>query len=393
MNTLFSDPEIKQLINNAKIVSIISVVCWLLWLLAPSLTPFACAIFLAWLGNPLAKQLQRFGRSRNTSVCMVFVMVTLLLILALIILVPLIENQVLLFINVLPQGRDWLMGTAIPWFEKHTGLEVALWLDPERLIAWGRLHWQQAGGIAKTLLNTVSRSGFAMINWGINIALLPVLTFYFMRDWDKLIEGAAALIPRAQVTIVTQLATRANDALGALIRGQFFVMLSLGCVYSIGLTLAGLNLGLLIGIISGLISFIPYLGSTTGVLLGLAAAIMQAKGINVQLLTLVGIVFAIGQLLESYVLTPRIVGDRIGLHPVTVILAVMAGEQLFGFLGMLLALPVSAVGNVVLRYAHTRYQNSDLYQHIQSAIQQERQSQRTHLGDAGDRNENKPLKM
>ena len=211
-----------------------------------------------------------------------------------------------------------------------------------------------------------------MITWGIDLALLPVLTFYFMRDWDKLVESVAALIPRGHLTLVTQLATQANDALGALIRGQFFVMLALGGIYALGLTVVGLKLGILIGVIAGFISFIPYLGATTGVVLALIAALLQARGIDLRLLSLVSVVFVIGQLLESYVLTPRIVGDKIGLHPVTVIFAVMAGEELFGIFGMLLALPVSAVANVLLRYVHKTYRRSDLYRHIQSTIERQR---------------------
>ncbi|TQC57295.1 AI-2E family transporter, partial [Pantoea dispersa] len=128
-----------------------------------------------------------------------------------------------------------------------------------------------------------------------------------------------------------------------------------GVIYAGGLTLVGLKLGLLIGIVAGLISFIPYLGATTGILLAVLAALVQAKGFDLQLLILVGVVFTVGQLLESYVLTPRIVGDKIGLHPVAVIFAVMAGGQLFGFLGMLLALPVAAVANVLLHYLHEQY--------------------------------------
>ncbi len=149
--------------------------------------------------------------------------------------------------------------------------------------------------------------------------------------------------------------------LGAFIRGQFLVMIALGVIYAGGLTLVGLKLGLLIGLIAGLISFIPYLGATTGIVLAVIAALVQAQGFDFKLLISLGVVFTVGQLMESYVLTPRIVGDKIGLHPVAVIFAVMAGGQLFGFLGMLLALPVAAVANVLLRYAHARYTESELY--------------------------------
>lgn len=183
----------------------------------------------------------------------------------------------------------------------------------------------------------------------------------FLRDWDKWVERVAAAIPRAYIGTVSRLATEANEVLGAFIRGQFLVMLALGAIYAVGLSLVGLRLGLLIGLIAGLISFIPYLGAITGVVLALIAVIVQVHGLDLQLLVLVGVVFGVGQLLESYVLTPRIVGDKIGLHPVAVIFSVMAGGQLFGFVGMLLALPVAAVVNVLLRYAHERYIESEFY--------------------------------
>jgi len=202
----------------------------------------------------------------------------------------------------------------------------------------------------------------------VNILLLPILAFYFLRDWDKLVERVASVIPRNHIGTITALARESNEVLGAFIRGQFLVMLALGVIYAGGLSLVGLKLGLLIGMIAGLISFIPYLGATTGILMAIIAALVQAQGFDLKLLILVGVVFTVGQLLESYVLTPRIVGDKIGLHPVAVIFAVMAGGQLFGFLGMLLALPVAAVSNVLLRYAHQRYRQSDLYAGEKSAI-------------------------
>jgi predicted PurR-regulated permease PerM len=235
------------------------------------------------------------------------------------------------------------------------------WMDPDRLMEWVRSHWQQAGGVAKQFFGYVQRSGFAMVTWVVNLLLLPILAFYFLRDWDLLVERVRSLIPRNHVATITQLARESNDVLGAFIRGQFLVMIALGVIYAGGMTLVGLNLGLLIGIIAGLISFIPYLGATTGILMAVIAALVQAQGFDLQLLLLIGVVFTVGQLLESYVLTPRIVGDKIGLHPVVVIFAVMAGGQLFGFLGMLLALPVAAVSNVLLRYAHQRYRESELY--------------------------------
>lgn len=355
------EAEIALFLRRLKWVVLTAFGLWVTWLLAPILTPFVVALMLAWLGDPLVDRLEARGRSRNTAVIMVFVLMILLLALALLILVPLIQRQIVTLVAALPQGQEWLLGTAIPWIEHKTGLEVMEWLDPSRLFDWVRSHWQQAGGVASTFFGYLSRSGFAMVAWVVNLALLPILAYYFLRDWDKLVERVASLIPRNHIEIVSRLANESNEVLGAFIRGQIVVMIALGVVYAVGLSVVGLNLGLLIGLIAGLISFIPYLGATTGVVMAVLAALVQSQGFDLQLLVLVGVVFTVGQLLESYVLTPRIVGDKIGLHPVAVIFAVMAGGQLFGFLGMLLALPAAAVINVLLRYAHERYRQSELY--------------------------------
>ena len=334
---------------------------YVVWLLGPILTPFVLALLLGWLGDPLVDRLERRGRSRGMAVTLVFALMTLLLALVLIILVPMIERQIVTLIDSLPQYRDWLMGTALPWIEQRTGYEVMAWLDTERLIELIRGHWQQAGGVAATVLAYASRSGFAILALVINLVLVPILAFYFMRDWDLLVERVASLIPRDHIDTASRLARETSESLGGFLRGQFLVMIGQGAIYAIGMSLVGLRLGLLIGMVAGLISFIPYLGATIGIALALIAAIVQVQGFDWQLLILIGVVFTIGQLIESYVLTPRLVGDRIGLHPVAVIFAVLAGGQLFGFLGMLLALPMAAVINVLLRFAHERYTHSRLY--------------------------------
>lgn len=336
-------------------------VLWVVWLLGPILTPFVLAALLGWLGDPWVDRLEQRGRSRPVAVTLVFLLMTLLLALVLLILVPMIERQVVTLIDALPGYRDWFLGTALPWVEQRTGFRIATWLDPQRLIELVREHWQQAGGVAAAFFGYLSRSGFALIAWAVNIVLVPILTFYFLRDWDLLVDRVAALIPRDHIDTVTRLARESSESLGGFLRGQILVMLAQGAIYAVGMSLVGLRLGLLIGIIAGLISFVPYLGATIGIVLALVAAVVQEGGFNWTLLALVSAVFAIGQLAESYVLTPRLVGDKIGLHPVAVIFAVMAGGQLFGFLGMLLALPVAAIANVLLRYAHERYTASRLY--------------------------------
>ncbi|MGJ4730976.1 AI-2E family transporter [Luteimonas sp. SDU101] len=336
-------------------------VLWLIALLGPILTPFVLAALLGWLGDPLVDRLERAGRSRPVAVTLVFVLMLMLLVLVVLILVPMVERQVVTLIEALPQYRDWFMETALPWVEARTGIEITSWLDPQRLFELVRSHWAQAGGVAATVFGYISTSGFAFLAWIANIVLLPILTFYFLRDWDLLVERVAAMIPRDHIGTVSRLARESDEVLGAFLRGQFIVMIALGAIYATGLSLIGLNLGLLIGIVAGLISFVPYLGAATGIVLAILAALVQSQGFDLQLLVLVGVVFTVGQLIESYILTPRIVGDRIGLHPVAVIFAVMAGGQLFGFVGMLIALPVAAIGNVLLRFAHERYTQSRLY--------------------------------
>lgn len=361
MNQLAPLDEIARFLRHIKYAAVALALIWVIWLLAPILTPFVAAIMLAWLGDPLVDRLEASGRSRNTSVVLVFVLMIMLIALALLILVPMLQAQVSTLIAALPGMQTWLLDKALPALETRFGFTAAEWMDPQRLIDWARSHWQAAGGAAATVFGYLGRSGFALVTLVVNLFLTPIVAYYFLRDFDRMVERVAALIPRDHIGTVSKLASESNEVLGAFVRGQFVVMLALGAIYASGLALIGLNLGLLIGIVAGLISFIPYLGATTGIVLAVLAALVQAQGVDVKLLVGVAVVFTAGQLLESYVLTPRIVGDKIGLHPVAVIFAVMAGGQLFGFLGMLLALPVAAVANVLLRYAQERYRNSELY--------------------------------
>ncbi|QSX75054.1 AI-2E family transporter [Lysobacter arenosi] len=333
--------------------------CWLVWLLAPILSPFAFALILAWLGDPLVDRIERSGRSRNTAVALVFTMMALLVLAGLLILVPLLERQITTLVASLPKYRDWLMVTALPWVERRTGFEITDSLDFTHFAQLVRENWDQAGGVATTMLGYLSRSGSAVLAMVANIALLPVIAFFFLRDWDLLVDRVASLVPRNHLPTVARLARESSDVLGAFLRGQFLVMLVLGVMYGLGLWAVGLDLGILIGLIAGLLTFVPYLGPASGIILGVIAALVQYG--DWQHVAGVLAVFGVGQVIESYVLTPKLVGDRIGLHPVAVIFAVLAGGQLFGFLGMLLALPVAAVVNVLLRYAQERYRHSKLY--------------------------------
>ena len=239
-------------------------------------------------------------------------------------------------------------------------MDVMTWLDPDYMLDMLKRNWKGASGIATQVLGLVTQSGFTVLGWVANLVLIPFLTFFFLRDWDLLVQRAAALVPRDRVEMVAILAKESDAVLGSFLRGQFMVMLAMGVFYALGLWLVGLGSGRPDRRRSrGLLTFIPYIGPTTVLVGGVIAALVQFG--DWQHIVGVLAVWGIGQLLESYVLTPKLVGDRVGLSPVTVVFAVMAGGTLFGFLGMLLALPVAAVANVVIRHAHERYTASRFY--------------------------------
>lgn len=331
----------------------------LIWLLSPILTPFVLSALLAWLGNPLVIRLEKSGRSRNTAVIIVFVLMSLILTLTLILLIPLLEDQIRELILWLPRLAEWTTVTVIPWLETKFGISLQQYFDPMSVVTLIKSHWQQAGGVAATVLGGISKSGLAILGWIATISLIPVVTYYFLRDWQSMLERLQSLIPRPVEPTFMKLARESDAVLGSFMRGQISVMLVLGGIYALGLWLVGVEFGFLIGFIAGLVSFVPYLGAFVGISAALIAALVQ--GMDPMHLGLVVAVFMVGQTLESFFLTPWLVGDSIGLHPVAVIFSIMAGGQLFGFLGVLLALPVTAVLLVLLRYAHAQYTESNLY--------------------------------
>ena len=339
------------------ILALVSGTGFLLYLLAPVLTPFLLAALLAYIGDPLVDRLEAKKLSRTLAVSVVFFSLSLLALVLLFILVPLVEKQISIFISRIPTYIDWLQTTAMPWMQARFGIEQVP--DVDELKQALQAHWQQAGGLAVNVLASISSSGVALLALLANIVLVPLVTFYMLRDWDVMVARIHELLPRSIEPLVAKLATESDNVLGAFMRGQLLVMLSLSVIYSVGLLLMGLDYALLIGLIAGLLSFVPYLGMIIGVLLAVAAGLFQFQDI-VALWPLL-VVFSVGQLLESFVLTPMLVGDKIGLHPVAVIFAIAAFGQLFGFFGILLALPVAAVIVVIIRHAHDSYRNSDLY--------------------------------
>lgn len=336
----------------------------LLYLLAPVLTPFLVAAVLAYIGDPLVDWLEARRFSRTLAVTTVFLVLSLVALTLLLILVPMLERQVALLVSKLPQYLDWLQNKGLPAISAVIGID-ATGFDLAELKQMVREQWLQSGGAVKGILGVISHSGMTLLAWLANLVLIPVVTFYMLRDWDILVERVHELIPRRAEETVVRLARASDEVLGAFLRGQLTVMLALGTIYTLGLWLVGLELALLIGMLAGLVSFVPYLGFIVGILTAGIAAVMQFQ----ELLPLIYVVavFLVGQSIEGMLLTPLLVGEKIGLHPVAVIFAVLAGGQLFGFVGVLLALPVAAVVMVLLRYTHERYVGSRLYAEEQSA--------------------------
>ena len=331
----------------------------LIYFLGPILTPFFAAFILAYLGNPAVDRLQRWKMPRSLAVMAVFLLMLLLLVLILLLVVPMVIREIAALLAQAPQVKTWFDTQAAPWIAAHLHIDLQR-LAPADLAAFVSSNFTSAGKLAGGTLLTLSRSGGMVFAFFLNLVLIPVVTFYLLRDWDRLMARSAALLPRAAAPTVTRLARDCNTVLGAFLRGQLLVMLCLAILYSLGLSVIGLDSAVAIGVIAGLLSFVPYLGIFTGIILALLSAIIQGQGWP--LLVEVLIVFGVGQLLSDFVLTPRLVGERIGLHPLLVIFAILAGGELFGFAGVLLALPVAATGTVLVRYAHERYIKSRLYQ-------------------------------
>ena len=328
----------------------------LLYFLGPVLMPFVVSAGLAYVADPLVDRLQ-LRMSRTLAVTLVFVVLTAVFLPAFVLLLPLLADQVREFISHVPDYLAWIQNTGLPAIGIQLPPEMQLDADNLKRVVSANL--PEAGSLARDLFGTLSRSGGAFLGFVASLLLIPVVTFYLLRDWDHLLAWIDGALPLRYRDTVRGLARESDFVLSGFLRGQLLVMLSLGALYSIGLWLVGVKLALLIGIGAGLVSFVPYLGFIAGLLAASIAVLAQMDGLAPLLAVLV--VFGIGQVIESMLLTPWLVGDRIGLHPVAVIFAVMAGGQLFGFVGVLLALPVTAVLAVLLRHAMARWRECDLY--------------------------------
>jgi predicted PurR-regulated permease PerM len=329
----------------------------LCYVLAPILMPFLVASLLAYLGNPLIDFLSRYGMQRSLTVIIVFVFIFAVLILVPVLMLPLVEHQFAVLAQRWPEYVDWLQQNALPRLQALLGNQVSF--DISVLKQAFAEHWRLLGGGIAQIFGSVSRSSLMLLSWLANLVVIPVVTFYLLRDWQNLLLGVQRLLPRAWLPVVTQLARDCDEVLAIFLRGQLLVMLCLALVYSVGLWLAGIEFSLLIGLLAGLVSFVPYLGMIIG--MGVAGIASYVQFHDLTHLLPVLAVFGVGQLLEGFVLTPWLVGERIGLHPVAVMFAVMAGAQLFGLFGVLLALPIAAVLVVILRYIRQQYLDSSAY--------------------------------
>ncbi len=342
---------------NSKWLIVFAVFLGMLYVLAPILMPFLVAALLAYLGTGLVDSLTMLKWSRTLKVTLVFSIILLGLILALLVVLPLVEQQISALIAKLPAILNWLKETLIPWLQSRLGGIVSI--DAGKIQQGLQNNVGTAGGFAVDILGSLSATGMAFFAGVANIVLIPVLTFYFLRDWHTMVDRIYDVVPLKYKQQTASIAADIDIVLSEFFKGQLLVMFSLVIIYSIGLSLIGLEFALIIGLVAGLVSFVPYLGLIVGILLASVAALFQFHDIT--LLVPVLLVFVVAQVLESVVLTPLLVGDKIGLHAVAVIFAVMAGGQLFGFTGILIALPVAAVLMIFLRYGIKRYKDSDAY--------------------------------
>jgi predicted PurR-regulated permease PerM len=328
------------------------------YLLGSVLTPFLAGALLAYLADPLVTKLMRWHCSRLLSCVIVFIALFTVLTVLVLLLVPLLQTQIEMLMDALPDMIAWVQDTIIPWLHDITGLNTEL-INVATVKKMLAENMAGASGAADWLVHKVLLSGAKLIELLMNLILIPVVTFYLLCDWKKVLKGIRSLVPRTIEPTFTRLVKDCDSVLGAFFRGQLLVMLSLGTIYAVGLSLVGLHIGVTIGLIAGLLTIVPYLGSIIGIVAASIAAFVQFG--TVSSILLVCLVFVIGHVIEHVFLTPKLVGDRIGLHPVAVIFAILAGGSLFGFLGVLLALPVAAVTMVWLRYLLQQYHQSQLY--------------------------------
>ena len=331
-----------------------------LWLLGPVLTPFVVAAVLAYALTPLVNWLDALGKGRMPRVLAVVIVevlfvVTLLGLLLLI--VPIVVKELPLIREQAPLLVDRLGTEFAPWLAKF-GIKVSLDVPSMKAFALKYLNanYEEALG---SLLSSLKLGGSVALAVVGNLVLIPVALFYLLVDWDRFVARLLELVPVPMRHSFDSFTDEADSVLGQYFRGQLLVMCAMAVFYALGLTFFGLDLALPIGVFTGLAMFIPYLGFGLGLVLAILAGLLQFASLKA--LVMVAVVYGIGQLVESLYLTPRLVGERIGLHPLAVIFALLAFGQVFGFVGVLIALPASAVLLVAIRRIKSKYMSSKLY--------------------------------
>ena len=344
-------------------IAIAAVFAWLIYLLEPILTPFVVAAILAYICDPWVNKLCAATLPRGwklpRTLATLLVIATLFGMLALLILImlPLLQKEFSHFMVSLPALLDATRLKLLPFFQQY--FNISLQFDMEMLKSLFSSHWQTAGGAAAKVLPWLGGSGAMLLAFAMNVLLIPLALFYLLRDWPVWLANVERTIPRSMHPKVLEIAGEIDTILAQFLRGQISVMLIMSLFYVLFLWLVGLEFALPIGIVAGMLVFVPYLGMLLGLALATLAAFTQFEQFSN--IALVWGVFGSGQLLEGMVITPWLVGDRIGLHPLVVIFALLAFGQLFGFFGLLLALPLSAALLVGLRHASRWYLNSSLY--------------------------------
>ncbi len=330
---------------------------YLLYILRSVLMPFVAGILLAYLLDPMVDKLQKLKISRLWATLLVCLLAILIVLPAFGLFLGMLENQISLLLQATPKYLTLIMEKIRPALQHLTERFPDLKGGNFEEIIQGNIgnSLKVLGKIFKSLLS----NGFALINLISLILITPVVTFYMLRDWDIFVKKFESLLPKKSKNGIMESLSEINVIIAGFIRGQLSVCLILGLFYSIGLKLVGLELGLLVGFIAGIISFIPYVGSITGFVLGCILAFAQYGDIE-HVAYVIG-VFLVGQFLEGNFLTPKLVGESVGLHPVWVMFALLAGGVLLGFLGLMLAVPLAAIIGVLVRHAIKRYKLSSLY--------------------------------
>ena len=301
--------------------------------------------------------LGKFCIGRTVASIIMTLVVIIVVLLLLLIALPLMQKELMMAVEQLPIYTSYLQQHLEPWLLSNFG--VALELNADKFQSMVSNNWKSAGGLMGNMLISLTSHGMSVVGWLLNILIVPLVLFYFLRDWHPMLTSIGQLVPRKIFAKTQKIATEIDAVLAEFLRGQLTVMLLMSAFYAIGLKLAGLDLALPIGILAGTLGFVPYLGLGLGIVLALISGLLEFSTLSQFIPVLV--VFGLGELLESMILTPNLVGDRIGLHPVAVIFSLLAFGQLFGFAGVLLALPASAAIAVALRHLCRSYVNGPFY--------------------------------